>query len=165
MEAVAENRSTLDSVDKVDPGDTAWDEARVRVQAYLTGRRLGDGEWVRNCAGQILHSCRQSNISQGSELEAALREADRLLNHLGAHDAGGSLEFVRPLFFPRPPNGHFEQEQLEALLGQVKVPARPSETRPMRMQTSLSRLPSIRLIGGWIVLIALLFLVFLLTHR
>jgi hypothetical protein len=43
-------------------------------------------------------------------------------------------------------------------------PQRPPITRPMVMQTSLTRLPSFRIIAGWFVLIALLVLAFILTR-
>ena len=165
MEAVAEKRITLDSTDKIDLQPPAWDEALVRVQAYLGATRVGDAEWARNCAQEVVNSAMEGNIPEGREMEAALREADEFLKGLAQDESEVSEEIIKLLVFGVSANGTLGQEQRERLLTQIKIPARPPETPSMRMQTSLSRLPSIRLIGGWIVLIALLFVVFLLTHR
>jgi hypothetical protein len=43
-------------------------------------------------------------------------------------------------------------------------PERPQETTLITMETSLSRLPSFRIVAGWIVLIVALFLAFIFTH-
>jgi hypothetical protein len=44
-------------------------------------------------------------------------------------------------------------------------PARAPELGIETMQTSLSRLPSIRMVAGWLLLVALLFLTFIFTHQ
>ena len=41
---------------------------------------------------------------------------------------------------------------------------RPPETHPMTMETSLSHLPSLRMIGGWVLIIAALILAFIFTR-
>lgn len=43
-------------------------------------------------------------------------------------------------------------------------PERPRETTLITMETSLSRLPSFRIVAGWIALIFVLFLSFIFTH-
>jgi hypothetical protein len=43
-------------------------------------------------------------------------------------------------------------------------PQRPSETHLTTMETSLSRLPSFRMIAGWFLLVTLLVLAFIFTH-
>ncbi|HUS36234.1 MAG TPA: hypothetical protein VM680_12855, partial [Verrucomicrobiae bacterium] len=41
---------------------------------------------------------------------------------------------------------------------------RPPETQPMTMETSLSHLPSLRMIGGWVVIIVVIVLAFIFTR-
>jgi hypothetical protein len=56
-------------------------------------------------------------------------------------------------------------EFIDAELQQYHVPQRPMETFPKRMRSSLTRIPSFRLVGGWGVVILVLILTFLFTHR
>lgn len=46
----------------------------------------------------------------------------------------------------------------------AQEPQRAPETHPMVMETSLTRLPSFRIVAGWFLLIALLALAFILTR-
>jgi hypothetical protein len=50
-------------------------------------------------------------------------------------------------------------------LDKALCPQRPPETMLHTMETSLSRLPSFRIVAGWIVLIVGLFLAFVFTHQ
>jgi hypothetical protein len=44
------------------------------------------------------------------------------------------------------------------------VPQREPETHPMTMETSLTRLPSLRIIAGWFALVALIVSIFIFTR-
>ena len=120
-----------------------------------------------------MRAARKETVAKGSEIQAAIEEADRFLlrwfEKVGPENIEQTLLFgapagQRPDLSDREKTGKLLREG--ALnLARARTPSRPPETRPMKMQTSLSRLPSIRLIGGWIVLIGLLFLAFVLTHR
>ena len=46
----------------------------------------------------------------------------------------------------------------------TRRPQRAPETHPMVMETSLTRLPSLRIVAGWFLLVALLVLAFILTR-
>ena len=163
---IAEDRSTLKPV----PLPTEWKEAFARVEAYLAAWRVGDGEWVRDCARKIVASARRRTVAEGREIEAAVEEADEFLKSWFEQSGAADV-----LIFGAPAKQGLDfgdRVQVAEILNEgalnlarAKVPARQPETRPMTMQTSLSRLPSIQLIGGWIILIAVLFLVFVVTHR
>lgn len=163
--AVLENRGTATSAETPE-----WREAEQRVAAYLAAWKFGDTAWARDCAREIIASAQQSAVPPGREIEAAVEHADEFLKGwFEKPDAAEALLFGEAL---NKPLDFCNRAQIADLLGEgqvnmgrARVPARPPETRPMTMQTSLSRLPSIRLIAGWIVLVALLFLVFVLTHR
>ncbi len=135
-----------------------------------------------------------SRASRANPMEAAFQEADRLLaegfaqgaqNNLAKRDEstprdGSSTFTLSPerrlaLLFgadPAKPIPFTNRGELieimrrgEISFGRATRCGRSPEMRQLTMQTSLSRLPSIGLIGGWIVLIALLFFLFVITHR
>jgi hypothetical protein len=118
----------------------AWQEARPRVEDYLRAWRLADGE--RETILCETMRCFRQRVAVDVDLEptrAAIEEAERLLgDRLNLF-----LAELRPALEPR------------------RVP----ETYRTTMQTSLSHLPSFRLIAGWFALIAGLFAAFLLTHH
>ncbi len=166
MESViTENRKAVAHVQTAE-----WEEALRRVEAYLSAWRIGDAQWTRDCAREILGAARRSTVSQGNELKAGLDEAEKFIkSYLDKPESAEALAFGVPLegrldFGDRAKLSEVMDDGI-LNLGRSKTPVRPPETRAMKMQTSLSRLPSIRLIGGWIGLIALLFLLFVLTHR
>jgi hypothetical protein len=172
LEAIAENRAALKPVEQMDPRQKAWDEAIARVQAYLAVWRIGDIERTRNCAHEIVNSAKRGSVAAGREIEAALEKADDFLKQIFAADGENFDELLQSLLLGSGTDQKFDQEHIKAALregmlnvARAKIPVRPPETRPMTMQTSLSRLPSIRLIGGWIFLVVLLFVLFILTHR
>jgi hypothetical protein len=169
--AVAEIPGTK-PVAEIDKRSAEWEEALARVQAYLSAWRMGDAE-ARDCAREIVRLVRRQPVARGSEIEVAIKEADRFLN--GRFEKVGAENIEQRLLLGGTVNQTFDfrnHEQITHILregalnlARARTPARPPETLPMTMKTSLSRLPSIRLIGGWVVLIALLFLAFVVTHR
>jgi hypothetical protein len=54
--------------------------------------------------------------------------------------------------------------QGERALRLTQEPQRPPETQPMTMETSLTRLPSFRIVAGWFALIALIIFAFIFTR-
>jgi hypothetical protein len=159
-----------------------WESVLVRVQAYLSAWRIGDREWAADCAQEIVASARKRG--EGDPVSAALAEADLFLQRwfqqfsagtAEAHAAEGEVGIEKrlALLAGAPADANFaDRVQLAAAFrhGALNMdaalkPARHPETRAITMQTSLSRLPSIRIIAGWLLLIALLFLAFVLTHH
>jgi hypothetical protein len=151
------------------------------VRAYLSLWRLGDEEWLRECSHDIvqaaLHRSRSEPGANPSELIFA--EVESFLGRYFAQLAPGendqssiALASRAALIFGAPEQSTFSDPvQLRAAFlqgrmnyGAARVPSRPPETRATTMKTSLSRLPSIRLIGGWILCVLLLILTFILTH-
>jgi hypothetical protein len=149
-----------------------WEETLARVQAYLSTWRLGDAE-ARDCAREIMRLARREPVPKGSEIEVAIAEADRCLKR--RFEKVGAENVEQRLLFGGTVNQTFDfgnHEQIADILregalnlARARTPSRPPETLPMTMKTSLSRLPSIHLIAGWVILIGLLFLAFALTHR
>src|SRR5688572_14388448 len=166
---------------KAVPHSDIWDEVQSLVSAYLAAWRVRQEDRSR----EIVQSARQ-RVAENPELsptQAAIEAADLFLRNwftqlpapnLSAEipDKGVPLETRIALVYGSPEGGHFaDRTQVIAALRQgalnaarARVPSRPPETRAIAMQTSLSRLPSIRLIAGWFLLIGLLFLAFFLTH-
>jgi len=173
LESIIAEITRAKPVPEIDAPSAEWEEALDRVQAYLSAWGLSDLEWSRDSAREIVRAARKETVAKGSEIQAAIEEADRFLQRwfekVGPENIEQTLLFgapagQRPDLSDREKTGKLLREG--ALnLARARTPSRPPETRPMKMQTSLSRLPSIRLIGGWIVLIGLLFLAFVLTHR
>jgi hypothetical protein len=54
--------------------------------------------------------------------------------------------------------------QGEMALKLSQQPQRPPETQPMTMETSLTRLPSFRIVAGWFAMIVLIILAFIFTR-
>jgi hypothetical protein len=165
---------------------TNTEELFLRVRAYLSVWRIGGAEWLEDCAREIAdHAAKRLAVEPGATAELiAIDEADAFLRdwfgtvdraNQQNHDSRGvPLETRIALAFGSPPGDEVrfaDRTQVIAALRQGELnaacafaPSRPPETRAMVMQTSLSRLPSIQLIGGWCLLIALLVLAFFLTH-
>jgi hypothetical protein len=159
-------------VTEIDKRSAEWEEALARVQAYLSAWRLDAGE-AHDWAREIVRLARRQPVPKGSELEMAIAEADIFLK--GRFEQVGGEDVEQRLMVGATVNQTFDfgnREQIANILregalnlARARTPSRPPETLPMTMKTSLSRLPSIQLIAGWVVLIGLLFLTFLLTHR
>ena len=116
-------------------------EARAKVQAYLRAWRLPDAE-IEELAAMLMGCLEQRSREEDMVLErAAIEEAERMLR----------ARFDEILSSTLPPASSLTTQ-------------RPPETRPMTMETSLSRLPSFRIIAGWFVIIALLALAFIFTR-
>jgi hypothetical protein len=116
-------------------------EARGKVEAYLRAWRLPEGE-IDELATLVMTCVERRWRDEDVELErAAIEEAERMLR------------------------GRFD-EMLSSMLPTTSslTTQRPPETRPMTMETSLSRLPSFRMIAGWFVIIALIVLAFIFTR-
>jgi hypothetical protein len=116
-------------------------EAEGKLQAYLRAWRLPEGE-VGELSAMVMACVERRWRDEDVELErAVIEEADRLLR------------------------GRFDEMLSEALPAANEMATqRAPETRPMTMETSLSRLPSFRMIAGWFVIITLIVLAFIFTR-
>lgn len=163
------------------------EEARQRIEAYLQAWRMGDAQWTRDCAAEILLAAkRRTPTGDGGLLREAIEEADLFVANWFKQFAPAELEGSpagegarvqqrAAMLFGASAGANCEladRTQWLAAMRQGSLnlaaalrPARPPETRAFTMQTSLSRLPSIQLIAGWIVMMVLLFLAFTLTHH
>ena len=116
-------------------------DARAKVEAYLRAWRFPEGE-IDELAGMVMGCVEQRWRDEDLELErAAIEEAERMLR------------------------GRFD-EMLKSKLPPMSslTTQRAPETRAMTMETSLSRLPSFRMIAGWFLIIALIVLAFIFTR-
>jgi hypothetical protein len=159
-----------------------WGEVSSRVEAYLAAWQIGDEKWRHEAVGQIMEAARRRWALEPEVplLQVAVDAADEWLGEVlrrpysgeageGAlAQAGLALALGRPIATqidpaePAQVAGALRQGELRAEL--LRGPTRAPESRAMKMQTSLSRLPSIRLIAGWAFLVALLFVVFFVTR-
>ena len=113
------------------------EEARARVEAYLRAWKLPDA--AREEVAAMALSCVEERLRGDSDCEhlrVAIEEAEKR-----ARAVMGELQAMPPL-----------------------IPQREPETHPMTMETSLTRLPSFRIIAGWFLLIALIVLAFIFTR-
>ena len=110
------------------------EEARERVDAYLRAWRLPDA--VREEVAAAVMASIEARFDRDSqkEIRVAIEESENALRSRLANE-------IPPL-----------------------TPNRAPETHPMTMETSLTRLPSFRIIAGWFLLIALIVLAFILTR-
>jgi hypothetical protein len=164
-----------------------WEEAREKVEAYLRAWKL-PGAIVEELTTAAL-DCARSQCECDSKIDpmcAALDDARNLLrarlnemhgNALGGEkeEEGMSHQQCAAILWSGLPEqwageGSGASKLAEAYTRGARAavqslqPQRPPITRPMVMQTSLTRLPSFRIIAGWFVLIALLVLAFILTR-
>jgi hypothetical protein len=162
-----------------------WDEARLRLECYLRAWRL-PRERRRELSEKILGSVRARLADESATeiLPAVIAEADKLLAArlrdiaMSSSDAGdnkiGVEDRVKLLFAGLPETWEADGSDLRidqvayaratAAVQTAHNPQRAPETHPMKMRTSLTRLPSLRMIAGWFLLITLLFLAFIVTH-
>ena len=162
----------------------SWGDVRSHVRRYLAAWRLGDDDWLNEGSEEILRAVR-SRLGESCEEDrarAAMEEAEafvaawfqKVLPHSGRQENGVSVRARMALLLGSSPDkrsGVPDPLQLNAAwrqggmsLERALLPSRPPETRAFSMQTSLSRLPSMRLIAGWFLLVAALGLAFFLTH-
>jgi hypothetical protein len=114
------------------------EEARARVEAYLRAWKLPDS--VREEVAATAMARAETGLQEEAECEPlrlAIEEAERA--------------------------ARARMDDLAKALPPL-VPQREPETHPMTMETSLTRLPSLRIIAGWFALIALIVLIFILTR-
>jgi hypothetical protein len=157
----------------------AVEEARRKVDAYLRAWRLPEG--VREELAEMAVTCAEgeADISR-----AAIAHADRLLhgrlnemlgNALAAEEQGISVQERAAMLWGGLPElwrkGGVDTVALSAAYSRGALAAalsqhtqRPPETYPMTMETSLSRLPSLRMVGGWFLIIAAVVLIFIFTR-
>jgi hypothetical protein len=157
----------------------ALEQARRKLDDYLRAWRLPD-EVREELAGMAM-TCAEGepDISR-----AVIAHADRLLHArlnemlggaLAAEVQGISVEERAAMLWaglpelwrregidPATLSAAYSRGALASNLSQHTQ--RPPETRPMTMETSLSHLPSLRMIGGWVVIIALIVLAFIFTR-
>ena len=176
MEAVAEqNRIEVGA-----PGS----ETRARAEAYLRAWKLPPpmiDEILTNmdCAETATLGQQESNPGR-----TACEQAERILrarlteclgNGFTPNEANISVaERVAMLWAGLPEKWQKNIDdarglsaaysQGERTLKLTQEPQRAPETQPMTMETSLTRLPSFRIVAGWFALIALIILAFIFTR-
>lgn len=179
LESIIE-RSSFKVADKsaiVSQGE-AWEEVRLKTEAYLRA-------WNLLCDAEVLSEllrAAKERVAVGSgkwRTEIAIEEADKYVvrraNQIlpgGTSDDENKLSLEQRLaILTASPE---EEPWLDAAMNceaarqklqRAFTPQRPLETYPMKMRTSLSRIPSIGLISGWAAFILLLVLIFIFTHR
>jgi hypothetical protein len=162
-----------------------WEAVRARVQNYLRAGHSGSADPVLGMLPLVCESA-QGRVSANPRLdmfEVAIEECDRLLKeHLARlleqssnQNQTKDLNHLRtgllwahlnaPVSDKLSPRDRAISESVDAELQQYHVPQRPMETFPKRMRSSLTRIPSFRLVGGWCLVILVLILTFLFTHR
>ena len=114
------------------------EEARARVEAYLRAWKLPDS--VREEVVAMAIACVEERLERDAECEQ-LRVAIEDAEKVARARTDKLMRAVPPL-----------------------VPQREPETQPMTMETSLTRLPSFRILAGWFLLIALIVLAFIFTR-
>jgi hypothetical protein len=161
-----------------------WEEARLRAFSYLRAWKLPEtlvGELV--CTAM---SCAEARLRDDHSVDAirvTIEEAERVL-HLRFNEMAAdalmdgqelSTEARVAMAWANLPEKLRSEKVASHELNRMCVegiscarrlrhPERPPQTHPMTMQTSLSRLPSFRMIAGWFVLIALIVLAFIFTR-
>ena len=130
----------MESVIEQELTDAGLPALEEKLRLYLRAWNLPDSA-CEELRGEVMECVRDGAFADPER--ESIEFAQRLLG-LRAHDLG--IEILQPDF----------QKAL--------IPQRPLETRLNTMETSLSKLPSIRIIAGWILLIVGLALAFILTH-
>ena len=156
------------------------EELRQSLRDYFRAWRLPEA-WQEELLAETMWAVRDdlARDPAGDLRELAFEKAERAiqerLNEVlrGARENEGPLspEERLALLCAGPLTERDAASELRAaftsavrLLDSAKAPARPPETHLAGMETSLTRLPSIRMVTGWIVLIVLLFLAFVFTR-
>jgi hypothetical protein len=161
-----------------------WDDVRSRIENYLRAWDISGLCLSRELAPAVFESVRNRFLADpGLEaIEVAITESDRLLEarlkEILTGESSARREAVptnlrlallwaglpgkpeTPLSF----GVHDALKQAQTELQLCQVPRRSMETFPQRMRTSLTRIPSFRLVGGWCLVIILLVLTFVFTH-
>jgi HD-like signal output (HDOD) protein len=130
---------TVVEQNRIEVDERAIEKARERLDAYLRAWRLPDD--LREEIAATVLACATERLEREPELDSiavAIEECEKAM---------------RPRL----------NKSFAATIPPL-TPNRPPETYPMTMQTSLTRLPSFRIIAGWFVLIALIVLAFILTR-
>jgi len=161
-----------------------WDEVRSRIENYLRAWDIPGLSLSPELTSAAFESVR-NRISREPGLEAievAITETDLLLQTRlkevltdETSTRGGifSTDLRLALLWaglpeisetPTSIRVHDRLKQARAELQLCEAPGRPMETFPKRMRTSLKRIPSFRLVGGWCLVIILLVLAFVFTH-
>lgn len=116
------------------------DEARQRLESYLRAWPLSE-ERREDLRAEIVEAFQRqlAENPSGDPTRIAIEEAAKIVES----DRGSRIGALKSCLEPE----------------------RPIETPISSMQTSLSRLPSLRILAGWLVLIVLLILTFKVTHH
>lgn len=157
----------------------ALEQARSKLDAYLRVWRLPD-DVREEIAGMALTSAEgEADLWRG-----VIAHADRLMharlnemlgNALVAEEQGISIQERAALLWGGLPemwrkegsdpvalSAAYTRGALASTLS--RHTQRPPETHPMTMETSLSRLPSLRMIAGWFAITAWIVLAFIFTR-
>jgi hypothetical protein len=166
--------------EQIDTRDAkALEEARRQLDAYLRAWRLPDS--VSDELADMAMACAEGEPDLS---RAVITHADRLLhtrlnemlgNALATEEQGISVDQRAAMLWAGLPelwrkegadpialSTAYARGAVAAKLSQHTQ--RPPETHPMTMETSLSHLPSLRMIGGWFLIIAAIVLAFIFTR-
>jgi len=163
-----------------------WDEVRFKIECYLRAWRFREDDAFRELVRSILSSA-QSRVAENPHINPAriaIEETDQFLEAWWKRTLAQSIEAPDDINWTRqqvalllaylptksqreflsadPDLSAYRQASIKLRL--ARQPQRPAESCPDRMRTSLSRLPSFRLIAGWFLFAVLLFLTFIFTH-
>jgi hypothetical protein len=158
------------------------EQARVRVDAYLRAWNLPEA--LREELAVVTMASVENRLAENPELDplrGAIDDVERFL-HARLNEALGNAltpaeqgicESDRLAMFVGgvvekwsrgDPQSAISNTHTEATARLALQPQRPAETSPQSMHTSLSRLPSLRMIGGWFLLIVVIVLAFIFTR-
>lgn len=151
---------------------------RARIESYFRAWRLSESS-IEELAAEAEHAihCALLRGEAADPLELLAPESDRVLAARMSRDGMGeaSLDSCTRLALALAGTRlgwaeadeeqfHAEVEELKRKVETLAEPNRSAELAVGVMQTSLSRLPSIRMVAGWFLLVLLLFLTFVFTR-
>ncbi len=145
-----------------------WEEVQVRIEAYLRAWRFPYN--FENLAEILRTAKERAKKESASRMEIAIEETDEFIGSRLRETIVGSTDGAerRLCLFVAGENAFTNPTVYREAKEKIRLafhPQRPLETHPMTMRTTLSHLPSFRLIAGWCAFVILLVLVFIFTHR
>ncbi len=184
--ATEQKRIRISSDADVPSQPDLWDEVRRKIECYLRAWNFRDPCLAQELVAPVLLAV-QRRVSADSGLnpiQISIEETDRLLGDrleeiLGQtkeRENGGISTQQRVVLmvsdlpekwqvdiFPTAAAAD-QYQKAKANFETMQPTRRPMENLSSRMRTSLSRLPSFRLIGAWGLVVILLVLTFIFTH-
>jgi hypothetical protein len=183
VEAVVEQNRI--EVEPPVPQTSAVNEALRKVEAYIRAWRLPDEMAQEVVTSSVVRAAALlTNDGSADPTRTAIAEAEKVLRERLNKMLGGALgedaneisvEERAALLWARLPDLWARDANDAAALAAAyskglsamklaQQPQRLPQTHPMVMQTSLTRLPSFRIVAGWFALVVLIILAFIFTR-